>query len=74
MRTLKRRDDKLKKRLYRAPMSKEEQGKAYEDGVRRGMQKRLDELLKKNDIAEYEYQKKKMNEELERMFGKNDKT
>ena len=55
-------------------MSKEDQGKAYEDGVRRGMQKRLDELLKKNDIAEYEYQKKKMNEELERMFGKNDKT
>ena len=71
MRKLKRRDDKLKKRLYRAPLSQEEQKKSYEDGVRRGMQKRLEELLKKNDIAEYEYQKKKMDEELERMFGNN---
>ena len=71
MRELKRRDDKLKKRLYRAPLSQEEQRKSYEDGVRRGMQKRLEELLKKNDIAEYEYQKKKMDEELERMFGNN---
>ena len=71
MRKLKRRDDKLKKRLYRAPLSQEEQRKAYEDGVRRGMQKRLEELLKKNDIAEYEYQKKKMDEELERMFSNN---
>ena len=71
MRKLKRRDDKLKKRLYRAPISQEEQRKSYEDGVRRGMQKRLEELLKKNDIAEYEYQKKKMEEELERMFGNN---
>lgn len=71
MRKLKRRDDKLKKRLYRAPISQEEQRKSYEDGVRRGMQKRLEELLKKNDIAEYEYQKKKMDEELERMFGNN---
>ena len=71
MRNLKRRDDKLKKRLYRAPLSQEEQRKSYEDGVRRGMQKRLEELLKKNDIAEYEYQKKKMDEELERMFGNN---
>lgn len=71
MRKLKRRDDKLKKRLYRAPLSQEEQRKSYEDGVRRGMQKRLEELLKKNDIAEYEYQKKKMDEELERMFGNN---
>lgn len=71
MKKLKRRDDKLKKRLYRAPISQEEQRKSYEDGVRRGMQKRLEELLKKNDIAEYEYQKKKMDEELERMFGNN---
>ena len=71
MKKLKRRDDKLKKRLYRAPLSQEEQRKSYEDGVRRGMQKRLEELLKKNDIAEYEYQKKKMDEELERMFGNN---
>ena len=71
MRKLKRRDDKLKKRLYRAPLSQEEQRKSYEDGVRRGMQKRLEELLKKNDIAEYEYQKKKIDEELERMFGNN---
>lgn len=71
MRKLKRRDDKLKKRLYRAPLSQEEQRKSYEDGVRRGMQKRLEELLKKNEIAEYEYQKKKMDEELERMFGNN---
>ena len=71
MRKLKRRDDKLKKRLYRVPISQEEQRKSYEDGVRRGMQKRLEELLKKNDIAEYEYQKKKMDEELERMFGNN---
>lgn len=71
MRKLKRRDDKLKKRLYRAPLSQEEQRKSYEDGVRRGMQKRLEELLKKNDIAEYEYQKKKMDEELERMFSNN---
>ena len=71
MRKLKRRDDKLKKRLYRAPISQEEQRKSYEDGVRRGMQKRLEELLKKNDITEYEYQKKKMDEELERMFGNN---
>ena len=71
MRKLKRRDDKLKKRLYRAPISQEEQRKSYEDGVRRGMQKRLEELLKKNDIAKYEYQKKKMDEELERMFGNN---
>ena len=71
MRKLKRRDDKLKKRLYRAPISQEEQRKSYEDGVRRGMQKRLEELLKKNDIAEYEYQKKKMDEELERMFSNN---
>lgn len=71
MRKLKRHDDKLKKRLYRAPLSQEEQRKSYEDGVRRGMQKRLEELLKKNDIAEYEYQKKKMDEELERMFGNN---
>lgn len=71
MRKLKRRDDKLKKRLYRAPISQEEQRKSYKDGVRRGMQKRLEELLKKNDIAEYEYQKKKMDEELERMFGNN---
>ena len=71
MRKLKRRDDKLKKRLYRAPLSQEEQRKSYEDGVRRGMKKRLEELLKKNDIAEYEYQKKKMDEELERMFGNN---
>ena len=63
MRKLKRRDDKLKKRLYRAPLSQEEQS--------RGMQKRLEELLKKNDIAEYEYQKKKMDEELERMFSNN---
>ena len=71
MRKLKRRDDKLMKRLYRAPLSQEEQRKSYEDGVRRGMKKRLEELLKKNDIAEYEYQKKKMDEELERMFGNN---
>lgn len=71
MRKLKRRDDKLKKRLYRAPISQEEQRKSYEDGVRRGMQKRLEELLKKNDIAEYEYQKKKMDEEIERMFSNN---
>ena len=71
MRKLKRRDDKLKKRLYRVPISQEEQRKSYEDGVRRGMQKRLEELLKKNDIAEYEYQKKKMDEELERMFSNN---
>ena len=71
MKKLKRRDDKLKKRLYRAPLSQEEQRKSYEDGVRRGMQKRLEELLKKNDIAEYEYQKKKMDEELESMFGNN---
>ena len=71
MRKLKRRDDKLKKRLYRAPISQEEQRKSYEDGVRRGMKKRLEELLKKNDIAEYEYQKKKMDEEIERMFSNN---
>lgn len=65
---LKRRDDLLKTKLYKK-VSPEEQKKAYLDGVIRGSKKRLEEFLKKNDLAEYELQKKKMNNELKARFN-----
>lgn len=67
MKKLKRRDDKLKQKLYHPEHIDKDM---YEQRYRQACQEQLDKILRTGNIAEYEYQKKTRNEELIKMFGK----